>query len=157
MEKKRNCTTRDTQLRSHCSGTCHSLFQCCFVMVFQSDDCPVSRPILKGKRTSNTTCQRSNVPSFNVTNCSLVCRRRRVLEQTEGPPQNSQDGVSFTSQFSIIKRSCLRCHFLYCLFSTERGNKYKYLRVFISLSENTSSPRNARVRRNRLNLNGSEK
>ena len=125
-------------------------------MVFQSHDCPVSRPILKGKRTSNTTCQRSNVPSSNVTNCSLVCRRRSVLEQTEDPPQNNQDGVSFTFQFSIIKRSCLRCHFLYSLFSTERGNKYHYLRVF-SLSENTSSPRNSRVRRNRLNRNGSEK
>ena len=88
-KKNRNRTIRDTQLGSHCSDTCLSLFQCCFVMVFQSDDCPVSRPILKGKRTSSTTCQRSNVPSSSVTNCSLVCRRRSVLEQTEGPPQQS--------------------------------------------------------------------
>ena len=52
-------TIKDTQLGSHCSGTCQSPFQCCFVMVFRSN-CPSSRTTLKGggKRTSSTACRR---------------------------------------------------------------------------------------------------
>ena len=51
-------TIKDTHLWSHCSDTCLSPFQCCFVMVFQWNY-PSSRPTLKGtgKRRLSTTCQ----------------------------------------------------------------------------------------------------
>ena len=60
-------TIKDNQLGSHCSDTCLSLFQCCFVMVFPWN-CPSSRPTLKGtgKRRLSTTFQRYsfNWPKF---------------------------------------------------------------------------------------------
>ena len=60
-------TIKDTQLGSHCSGTCLSPFQCCFVMVFRWNF-PSSSPTLKGggKRTSSTACRRYsfNWPKF---------------------------------------------------------------------------------------------
>ena len=49
----RGSAIKATQLGSHCSGTCLSLFRCCFEMVFQNS--PGSRPTLKGtgKRRSS--------------------------------------------------------------------------------------------------------
>ena len=66
----RGLTIKDTQVGLHCSGTCLSLFQCCFVMIFRWN-CPSSRPTLKGteKRRSSTTCERYSFNWPNVMDC----------------------------------------------------------------------------------------
>ena len=65
-------TIKATQLGSHCSDTCFSLFQCYFVMVFRWN-CPSSRPTLKGtgEGKSRTTCHCYSLDfeSSNVTDC----------------------------------------------------------------------------------------
>jgi len=47
---------KDTQLGSHCSGTCLSLFQCCGVMVFRWN-CPILRQG-KGRRPTQVLMSR---------------------------------------------------------------------------------------------------
>ena len=66
----RGLTIKDTQVGLHCSGTCLSLFQCCFVMIFRWN-CPSSRPTLKGteKRRLSTTCERYSFNWPNVMDC----------------------------------------------------------------------------------------
>ena len=63
----------DTQLGSHYSDTCLSLFQCCFVMVFRWN-CSSSRPTLRGKekggRAKPVNVIPSIDPSFNVIDCN---------------------------------------------------------------------------------------
>ena len=66
-------TISETQLGSHCSDICLSLFQCCFVMVFRWN-CPSSRPKLRGKgkggRAQHVNVIPSIDPSSKVTDCS---------------------------------------------------------------------------------------
>ena len=51
---------KDTQLGSHCSDTCLSLFRCCLVMVLWWN-CPSSRPTLRGKGKGHQAQQLTQV------------------------------------------------------------------------------------------------
>ena len=60
----RGLTIKDTQVGLHCSGTCLSLFQCCFVMIFRWN-CPSSRPTLKGTEKRRLSTTLNVIPSID--------------------------------------------------------------------------------------------
>ena len=91
---------KDTQLRSHCSDTCLSLFRCCLVMVIWWN-CPSSRPALRGKGKGHRA-QHINVipsidPSSNVTDCSLTARPATV-KSFASPSKRQIDNTDVSHQ-----------------------------------------------------------
>ena len=68
-------TIKDSQLGSHCSDTCLSLFQCCFIMVFGWNclkfEANIERDVEKEVEDNMSTLFVQLTLSSKVTDCSL--------------------------------------------------------------------------------------